>query len=145
MRGLATPPELGRIGQFQPVPLGFIPRSVRDDRVGTFGSGAARLAVRTQIPRPDIAGQALIRQPEPQLFELVEQGAGPQVRILSQPGADIVDERLERIRTQPRPHPRRSLPRQIIPHRLTVPTGVSSDRRDRPTTFTKGMYFHIVL
>ena len=85
-------------------------------------------ARRPQIPRPDVAGQALIRQPEPQVFELVEQGAGPQVRVLDQPGGDIVDERVERIRCRPGPHPGRGVTGQILADRLAVMAGVAGDR-----------------
>src|ERR1700757_2677037 len=67
------------------------------------------------------------------------------MRVLAQPRADIVQERLERIRRAPRPHPRRSLPGQIGAHRLPVKPGMAGDRRDRPTTLAQGMYFHIVL
>ena len=105
MRRPAPAPGFGRVGQFQPVPLGFITRWVRDDGVGAFGGGATGLADRAQVPLADVAGQALIRQPESQLLKFVEQRAGPQMRVLNQAGGDVVDERVERIRRRPRTHP----------------------------------------
>ena len=101
-------------------PIGFRPRRVRDDRVRAFGRRAAGLADRAQARVADVAGQALIRQPEPQLLKLVEQGAGPQVRVLDQPRGDVVDERLERIRGRPARTPGVRHPGQIIADRLAV-------------------------
>jgi hypothetical protein len=43
----------------------------------------------------DRPGQALIRQHEPQREQLVEQRDRPQMRVLDQPGADVVRERAE--------------------------------------------------
>ena len=72
---------------------------------GPFGGGAAGLTDRAQIAGADVAGQALIRQAEPESLQLVVQGAGPQMRVLDQPGRHVVDERVERVRRRPRPHP----------------------------------------
>jgi hypothetical protein len=144
--GLLTPaPGFWRIGQFQPVPLGFITRWMRNDGIRALGGGAAGLTHRAQIPGPDVAGQALIRQPKPQALEFVEQGAGPQMRILHQARRHIVDERVKRIRRRPGTHPRLLFTIQVLADRLTVEPGVAGDRRDRPTTFAQSMYFHIVL
>src|SRR5271166_1670081 len=67
------------------------------------------------------------------------------MRILDQPSRHVVDERVERIRRRPRPHPRVLFTVEIPADRLAVEPGVAGDRRDRPTTFAQGMYFHIVL
>ena len=83
------------------------------------------MADRAQIPRPDVAGQALIGQSEPQLLELVEQGAGPQVRILGQPGGDVVDERLERVRAGAGADPGLAVTGQVLADRLAVAPGVA--------------------
>jgi hypothetical protein len=128
MRGLTPAPELRRIGQFQPIPLGFLTRGMWDHRIRALGGGAARLTHRTQVPGADIAGQALIRQAEPKLLELVEQSAGPQVRVLGQPGAEVVDERIERIRTGACPDPRFAVTGQILADRLAVEAGMAGDR-----------------
>ena len=83
------------------------------------------MAHRAQALLPDDAGQALIRQSEPQVLQLVKQGADPQVRVLDQPGGDVVGERLKTIRFGPRPDPRRAVTGQILADRLLVELGVS--------------------
>ncbi len=67
--------------------------------------GLGSLADRAQ-PGPGSAGQRLIRQAEPERLELVEQRDRPQMRVLDQPGGDVVDERGERVRAGVGPHPR---------------------------------------
>jgi hypothetical protein len=108
---------------------------MRDDRVGTFGGSAAGLADRTQIPGADVAGQALMGQAEPEVFEFIKQGAGPQMRVLQQTRGDVVDEPVERIRARPGTFPGLALTGQVSADRLAVEPGMAGDRRDRPTTF----------
>ena len=102
---------------------------MRDDGVGTVGGGAAGLAVRAQIPRPDVAGQTLIRQPEPQVLQFVVEGAGPQMRVLDQSRRHVVDERVERIWPRPSPHTRLTVAGQILADRFAVEAGVTGDLR----------------
>src|SRR4029079_4006734 len=132
MRGLAPSPEFGWIRQFQPIPLCFITRGMWDHRVRPFSGRTTRLADRAQTPLADVAGQALIRQAEPQLLPLIEQGAGPQVRVLGQPGADVVDEQIERIRAGSSPNPRLIVTVEIFTDRLAVEPGVGGGRPDTP-------------
>ena len=71
---------------------------------GAVGGRAADLTHRAQIAGADVAGQARIRQLEPEPLQLVEQGASPQMRALDQPRRHVVHERVERIRRRPRSH-----------------------------------------
>jgi hypothetical protein len=43
-----------------------------------------------QVAGADVAGQSLIRQAEPQILQLVVEGAGPQVRVLSPPQTGVL-------------------------------------------------------
>ena len=68
--------------------------------------------------------------------QLVEQGAGPQVRVLDQPGGH--SRRTGRTGPgRPGPHPRCLFPSQVLADRLAVAAGVAGDRRDRPTTLRR--------
>jgi hypothetical protein len=43
-----------------------------------------------QVAGADVAGQSLIRQAEPQILQLVVEGAVPQVRVLSPPQTGVL-------------------------------------------------------
>jgi hypothetical protein len=105
MRRAAPPPRRRWIRQIQPVPLGFVSRRMLDDRVGPVRRRPAFLAHRPQPTRPDVTSQARIRQREPEPFKLIAQRARPQMRVLAQPGAHVVNERCERVLTGRFAHP----------------------------------------
>jgi hypothetical protein len=66
----------------------------------------------------------LIRQLEPEFLKLVVQGVSQQVRVLDQSRGDVVDERLEPIRTRPGPYPSPAVTGQVLADRLAVEPGV---------------------
>lgn len=86
-----------------------------------------------------------MRQRKPVLLQLIQQRARPKMPLLAQPRGHVVDERLKRVRCQPRPHSGCALSGQMGAQRLAVKPGMAGDRRDRPTTLAQGIYFHIVL
>jgi hypothetical protein len=121
-------PRTRRIGQFDPVPLGFLARRVRDDRRITTFDRLAGLTVRTQAQRSDRRGQARIRPREPQLDDLVEQRRRPQMRITSQPLPAVRHERLDQQWRSPRPLARLSPARQMRTNGLAITAQMPSDR-----------------
>ena len=144
VRHRPPPPGGGRVGQIEPVPLGLLPGRVWNDRIRAFGGPPAVGADRAQLPVPDLSGQSLIRGGEPEGLKLVEQGDGPQVRILDQPGSHILDERCERV-LGTFAHPRFPLTVQVVPDRLAVPADMVGDRGDRPALPGKRVHIHVFL
>jgi hypothetical protein len=87
-----------------------------------------------QVAGADVAGQARMRQAEPQILQLVVEGAGPQVRVLSQPGGDvfkIIKPPQTGVLTSKRASDRTGLCARMSLRALTVSTGAAPGRRCR--------------
>ena len=98
--------------------------------------GPARLTPRTQPPDPQLAGHRGIRTPVTQVDQLVEQGSGPQVRIISQALSAVRREHLERIQQAPRGADPSLASGEISPDGFAVSTQMPGDCGDRPTLAT---------
>ncbi|CCW10423.1 hypothetical protein EBESD8_9540 [Rhodococcus aetherivorans] len=145
IRGLAPAPRRGWVRQLDPVPLGFLTRRMLDHRVRALRGARAGWADRAQVAGADLAGQRLIRRGVAEVLEFVAQGPRPQVRVLAQPGRDVVDERLERVLTGAFAHTGGGGSVQVVADGASVAAGVPGDRRDRPASLVQCVYLHIVL
>ncbi len=102
----------------------------------------ARLTVRTQPSHAKLAGEAHIAQPVAQPSHLVVQGAGPDVRIVGEPGGQVGHERLQRVgrRAAPAGGP-------LTPHvgtdRLRIAVEMTGDGRDRPSPLAQCVHLHV--
>jgi hypothetical protein len=105
----------------------------------------ARLTRRAQPAHPDLAGQRRIRLVEPERDEFVVQRRRPQVRILTQPFAGVVDEPVEAVVARRCPHAGDPAAAQVRPDRLAVMAEMAGDRRDRPPLRAERVSVHIVL
>ncbi len=86
---MRVPPDIPRgrrIRWFHPVELGFLAGWVRDDHDVAAAGDLAGLAVRAQLMAAQRAGERRVAAGIPQGGELVEQGRGPQVLVVGQPG-----------------------------------------------------------
>jgi hypothetical protein len=144
VRGLAPAPVLGRVGQLDPVPLGLLPGRVLDHRDRPALDRDAPLARHPQTPDPQLPGQRRVRAGVAEPEQLVEQGRGPQVRVVLEALSAVRLERLERVRDGPLARPRLAAG-QVRPDRLTVPAQVRSDRRDRPPLPAQRVYVDVFL
>ncbi len=144
VRVLAPPPLLRRVGQLDPVPLGLRTRRVLDHRDRPTRRRGARLARRAQPASSQRPGHRRIGPVVAQVDQLVEQGRGPQMRVVGQPLTRVANERVERIRAATNPNPR--LPAsQVGADGLTVPAKVAGDRGDRPPLPSKSVHVDVVL
>ena len=145
MGGLAPPPGCRRVGQLEPVPLGFLTRRMLNDPNRPVFRRCTGLARRAQPPGPDLAGQRRIRPVKPQWLQLIEQRHRPQMRVLDQPGGHIVDERCERIRLRRGTFTGSAFAGQVVADRLAVMTQMPGDRGDRPALAGQRMRVQIFL
>ncbi len=112
--GLHAPPPRGRrVRQLHPVPLGLLPRRVLDHRDRPAHGRAAGLARRAQPQRPHRPGHRQVRAGEPHVGQLVEQGAGPQVRIVGEALRGVPSERIKHVAGPGRPYPRLPFPVEV--------------------------------
>ena len=133
---LAPAPPRRWIGQFQPVPLGFITRRVLDRRTIGAAGLLARRAHRAQRALTDRPGERRIRSAVAQRGDLVEQRGGPQVRISRQPKPAVFDVVGERVRRRGGPNSRSAFSGQILAHRHPGHPQMAGDRADRPALLT---------
>jgi len=118
-------------------------RSLRWPLVRTYGVLAVALAVVVIVMAPDVLAlggclSVLARGPGiTQIAQLVEQCAGPQMRVIGQPLRAVRRERLERARDRAGPDPYLAVAREIGTDGLAVSSQVPGDRRDRPTLATQ--------
>ncbi|MFF3159819.1 hypothetical protein [Streptomyces sp. NPDC057910] len=124
---LAHSPGIGRVRQLQPVELDFLTRRVSDHRDVAARRGVTRLAVRPDLIPAQSPGERRVPTLVTQTRELVEQRGCPQMRIISQPLAAILQVRDERVRTLT-PLPRDLFAVQIGTDRLAITTQMPSDR-----------------
>ena len=87
----APPPRCRRVREIHPVPLRLLASRVVDDRDRTPLGRVATLTMRTQRTHPQLPGERRIRLIKPEPDDLVEQRHRPQMRILDQPLAAVVD------------------------------------------------------
>src|SRR3954453_975664 len=67
------------------------------------------------------------------------------MRILGQPGGDVVDERCERIDAGGLSHPGGRDTVEVVADRSAVLSGVAGNGRDRPASFMQSVYLQVVL
>lgn len=92
MRLPAQAPRTRWIGQFGPVPLGFlVARWMSDDGRTPALDRLTGLAVRPQPTAADRRGQARIRPGKPQLDDLIEQRRRPQMRIITEGSCAVAE------------------------------------------------------
>src|SRR6202023_2554584 len=89
----------------------------------------AALTSRAQSQRSQLPRECLIGTIEPELPQLAEQHGPQHVRIVREPCLQIRPVGLQHACSLPLQF---GLARQIGPDGLAIPTGVTSDRRDRP-------------
>lgn len=144
MRVLAHAPLRWRVGQLQPIPLGFFPGRMVDDRDIPAAGGLTRLAMRAQLVLADSRGQRRVRATEPQLEQLIEQRRRPHMRVIPEPDPAVLDERPDHRRCRPDTLLGLPLAIEVGTDRLTVMAKMPGDRRDRPTSPAQRVCFHII-
>ena len=121
MRGPAvTVPPGGWVGQIDPVPLGFLPSGVVDDRDRPAGRRVARLARRAEPADPKVVREPWVGPVVAQRGDLVEQRGRPQMRVLFQPQLAVRGERPEDVLTGRCADTGGPLAGQVRPDRLAV-------------------------
>ena len=108
-------------------------------------SGACNASAGTQRSRPMRMDSWDTTPPVAQVAELVEQGAGPQVRVIGQALRAIRREHLERIQKAPWCADPGLASRQAGPDGLSVLSQMPGDRGDRPTLATQCVHVDVVL
>lgn len=89
--------------------------------------------------------QRLIRHRISEVFELVAQGADPQVRVLGQARDDVGQEHLEGVRDGAFTHSGCGGSVEVGPDGLAVAAGVPCDVGDLSASLMQGVYFHVFL
>jgi hypothetical protein len=108
-------------------------------------AGRQGLARRAQPTRPQLPGERRIGAVVAQLHNFVEQGGGPQVRVLDQALAAVPGEYIERIRLAAPTSPGDAIAVQVGADGLAVMTEMPGDRGDRPAPAVERVRVHIVL
>jgi hypothetical protein len=131
-----------RLGELQPVPLDLLAGLVDQLHGRAVPAGAARLAARAQPLSAQRAHERHIRTLESELGDLAKQHGPVDVRVVGQARDQVVAERLQTTRRRLADRPVNG---EVLAHRLAIPTGVPSDRRDRPAPASERADLHIVL
>jgi hypothetical protein len=137
-------PARRRLGQLDPVELDLLARRVLDHRPVPALRCVAGLAVRPDLVAAKRTREGRIGAPAAELDQLVEESGGPQVRVVGEPLAAVVQERYERIRGLAA-LPRRTLAVQVGADRLAVASQMAGDRRDRPALATQRVRVEVFL
>jgi hypothetical protein len=133
------------VREFHPVELGFLARWVRDDRDVAAAGDLAGFAVRAQLMAAQRASERRVAAGVAQGGELVEQGRGPQVRVVGQPGPAVADVRLERVWACGSAAAGFGLAGEVTADCFAVTAEMSCDGRDRPALRTQRLRFHVFL
>jgi hypothetical protein len=118
---------------------------VIDDRHRTTLRRPALLTQRAQATVSQLTGERRIRPVEAERDDLVEQRQRPQMRVLDEAFAAVVDEHVERIDTAGATDISDSVAGQIGADRLAVAAEMTGDRRDRPASPVERVCVHIFL
>jgi hypothetical protein len=128
----------------EPVPLELGARGVGDlDGVPAPDPGAG-LAAGTQPMAPDAPGERLVSRVPAERHQLVVERRDPQVRVVGEAGADVPDERFERVGDRAVADPGCPVTPQIRAHRPAVASDVPGDGRDRPSPGGECVDLHVV-
>jgi hypothetical protein len=117
----------------------------RDEPDTVTMGGRATLAMRAQATVTDLACHRLIRLVEPQPDELVEQGRGPQMRVLAQSCGHVLDEPFEQNITIASADPSDAITSEIRTDRLAITAQMRRDRGDRPAPRSQRVYIQVFL
>ncbi|MFI2352901.1 hypothetical protein ACH492_39185 [Streptomyces sp. NPDC019443] len=140
----ADTPLRGWVRQFDPVELDLLARRMRDDRHVSATGGPARFAVRTRLIPPQGPRENGIATRITEFDDLLEERRRPQVWVVAEPLAAVLQEGHERVRRLT-PISRDPFAVQISADRLAIVAQMPGNRGDRPALTTQRVSIHVFL
>ena len=131
--------------QLHPVPLDLLARLVLDlDRGPVLAAGAGH-AGRTQAADPDLPGEGDVAQLEAELGDLVVQRRTPDMRVVAEADANVVDERREEVGCGRLTRAGGPAIAKVGLNRVPAEADMTGDGRVGPAPLLKCRYLHVLL